>query len=184
MPKKMYHVHLTQTEREQLETYVKQGKKSARSINRARSLLLAAENYRDAEIRETLQICRKTVYQMRKRYVAWAHQHRLDLLSEKPRPGQPMKVDSRIESPMATMACSDPPLGTKSWTLQMISDRLVALNIVDSIGMESVRKALKKTSGHLGEPSGGVSGKLRVRISGIWKTAWITMLDPTLRSIP
>ena len=75
MPKKMYHVNLTQTEREQLETYVTQGQKSARSINRARILLLADKNYRDAEIIETLEIDRKTVYQMRKRIVDWDHQN-------------------------------------------------------------------------------------------------------------
>jgi len=47
MPKKLYPVHLTAEEREQLDTYVKQGKKSARAINRARILLLADEQYSD-----------------------------------------------------------------------------------------------------------------------------------------
>jgi len=145
MPKKLCHVNLTQTERVQLATYVKQGKKSARSINRARILLLADENHSDEEILETLGICRQTVYKMRKRYVDWNHQNILDLLTEKPRLGQPMKVDSRVESHIATIACSDSPIGTKRWTLQMISDRLVELNIVDAICIESVRKALKKT---------------------------------------
>lgn len=146
MPKKLYHVNLTQTEREQLETYVKQGNKSARSINRARTLLLADKNHSDEEIIDILGICRQTVYKMRQLYVDWNHQNILDLLTEKPRPGQPMKVDSRVESHIATIACADPPRGTKRWTLQMISDRLVELNIVDSICIESVRKALKKTS--------------------------------------
>ncbi len=146
MPKKLYHVSLTQTEREQLETYVKQGKKPARSINRARILLLADANHSDEEITETLGACRQTVYKMRKQYVNGNHPNILDLLIEKPRPGQPMKVDSRVESHIATIACSESPTGTKRWTLQMISDRLVELNIVDSISIESVRKALKKTN--------------------------------------
>ena len=61
MPKKLYPVHLTAEEREQLDTYVKQGKKSARSINRARILLLADEQYSDKDIMETLGISRPTV---------------------------------------------------------------------------------------------------------------------------
>jgi len=55
MPKKLYHVQLTATEREQLETYVTQGKKSARAINRARILLLADEQHSDDEIVDTLE---------------------------------------------------------------------------------------------------------------------------------
>jgi hypothetical protein len=146
MPKKLYHVNLTQTEREQLETYVKHGKKPARSINRARILLLADAHHRDEDIVETLGICRHTVHKVRKRYADGYHQHILDLLTEKPRPGQPLKVDSRVESHIATIACSESPAGTTRWTLQMIADRLVELNIVDAISLESVRKALKKTN--------------------------------------
>jgi hypothetical protein len=61
MPKNLYPVHLTAEEREQLDTYVKQGKKSARAINRARILLLADEQYSDKDIMETLGISRPTV---------------------------------------------------------------------------------------------------------------------------
>ena len=146
MPKKLYHVSLTPTEREQLETYVKQGKKSARAMNRARILLLADDNHSDEDIIETLGICRQTVYKMRKRYGDWDHHHLLDLLAEQPRSGQPLMVDSRVESHIATIACSDSPPGTTRWTLQMISDRLVELNVVESISIESVRKSLKKTN--------------------------------------
>lgn len=146
MPKKLYHVNFTQTEREQLETYVTQGKKPARSINRARILLLADANHSDTEITETLGICRQYVCKIRKQYVDGKHTNILHLLTEKPRPGQPMKVDSRVESHIATIACSDSPTGTQRWTLQMIADRLVELNIVDAISIESVRKALKKTN--------------------------------------
>jgi transposase len=150
MPKKLYHVNLTQTEREQLETYVKQGKKPARSMNRARILLLTDANHSDEDIMETLGLCRQTVYKVRKRYGEGQHQHIFDLLTEKPRPGQPIKVDSRVASHIATIACSDSPTGTTRWTLQMIANRLVELNIVESICCESVRKALKKTNSNPG----------------------------------
>ena len=146
MSKKTYHVELTEKERTQLERYVKQGKKSARSMNRARILLLSDEEHSDEDIMQILGICRQTIYSVRKRY----HQNKgpniLDLLQEKPRPGQPVKVDSGIAAHVAMIACSEAPAGAARWTLQLIADRLIELNVVDSICVESVRKALKKTT--------------------------------------
>jgi transposase len=145
MPKKLYHVQLTATEREQLETYVKQGKKSARAMNRARILLLADEQHSDEEIMEILGISRQTVHKVRKRYQQSPSKNILELLQEKPRPGQPVKIDTRVESHVAMIACAEVPEGAARWTLHMIADRLVELKVVDSICAESVRKALKKT---------------------------------------
>jgi len=146
MPKKLYPVHLTAEEREQLDTYVKQGKKSARAINRARILLLADEQYSDKEIMEALGLSRPTVYQVRKQYHASTDKNILALLQEKPRPGQPIKVDSRVAAHVAMIACSEAPTGAARWTLHLIADRLVELQVVDAICGESVRKALKKTN--------------------------------------
>jgi putative transposase len=144
MPRKIYHVELTAKERTQLERYVKQGKKSARAITRARILLLSDEAYRDEDIMDTLGISRQTIYHVRKKY----HEHKgkniLELLQEQPRSGQPVKVDSRMAAHVAMIACSEAPAGAARWTLQLIADRLVELKAVDSICVESVRKALKK----------------------------------------
>lgn len=145
MPQKCYHVHLSHQEREQLETFVQQGKRAARAINRARILLFADEGKRDADIAALLGISRTTVYMVRKKYHTRTSQNILDLLQEKPRSGQPIKVDTRVTSHVSLIACSEPPEGAATWTLQMIADKLVALQVVDSICKESVRKALKKT---------------------------------------
>jgi hypothetical protein len=145
MPQKLYHVHLTVTEREQLETYVTQGTKSARAINRARILLLADEQQSDEDIMATLGVSRQTVHKMRKKYQQNPGESILDLLQEKPRPGQPVKVDTRVASHVAMIACSEAPAGAARWTLRLLADHLVALQVVDSICAESVRKALKKT---------------------------------------
>ena len=144
MPQKIYRVALTAKERTQLETYVKQGKKSARAITRARILLLSDEAYRDEDITDTLGISRQTIYNVRKKYHMHKGKNILDLLQEKPRPGQPVKVDSRLAAQVAMIACSEPPIGAAHWTLQLIADRLVELKMVDSICVESIRKALKK----------------------------------------
>ena len=155
MPKKIYHVHLTQQEREQWETFVKQGKKSARAINRARILLLADEQYSDEEIIETLGRNRQTIYNTRKKYSESNDNNILGILQEHPRPGQPVKIDSRVESHVAMIACSKTPAGAARWTLQMIADRLVECKVVDSICVESVRKALKKINWNPGWTSAG-----------------------------
>lgn len=146
MPRKLYTIHLNAQEREQLEIFVKQGKKSARAITRARILLFADEQKTDEDIATLLGISRTTVYHLRKKYHARISQSIIEVLQEKPRSGQPIKVDTRVESHISLIACSDPPEGSARWTLQMIADRLVTLQVVESICKESVRKALKKIS--------------------------------------
>ena len=66
------------------------------------------------------------------------------MLQEKSRSGQPIKVDSIVESNFSMIACSYPPKGAVRWTLELIGEKLVELKVVDSICLESVRKALKK----------------------------------------
>jgi len=150
MAKKIYHVQLTAQERTQLEIYVKQGKKSARAITRARIVLLSDAKHSDDDIMETLGIRRQPIYNVQKKYHETKGNHILDLLQEKLRLGQPVKVDSRMAAHVAMIACSEAPTGAARWTLQLIADRLVELNVVDSICLESVRKALKKTNSNPG----------------------------------
>jgi transposase len=155
VPKKLYTVHLTAREREQLETCVKQGKKSARAMNRARILLLADEQCSDEEITETLGLSRQTVASMRRKYQEHRGANILDLLREAPRPGQPVKIDTRVAAHVALIACSEAPTGAARWTLQLIAERLVELKVVESICLESIRQALKKTISSPGCTSAG-----------------------------
>jgi putative transposase len=145
MPKTQKAVQLTKAERAALETFVARGKKSARAITRARILLLLDEGRRDRELTEVLGVARGTVHNLRKKYEKKEHAHILDLLGEEPRSGRPIEFDSRVEAKAALIACSDPPEGSGRWTLQMIADRLVKLEVTDSISQESVRRLLKKT---------------------------------------
>jgi transposase len=108
--------------------------------------LLSDEAYRDEDIMDTLGISRQTIYNVRKKYHEQKGNNILDLLQEKPRSGQPVKVDSRMAAHVAMIACSEAPAGATRWTLQLIADRLVELKMIDSICVESVRKALKKTN--------------------------------------
>lgn len=70
----------------------------------------------------------------------------MEILKDEPRSGRPMKIDSRVEANITMIACSEPPKGSARWTLRMIADRVVKLEVIDAISHESVRSSLKKTS--------------------------------------
>ncbi len=78
-----------------------------------------------------------------------------EVLQDAPRPGQPVKLESRVAAHVARIACSEAPPGAVRWTLQLSADRLVALNLVEGICLESVRQALKKPPSSRGCSTGG-----------------------------
>lgn len=143
MSKKIHEVTLTAQERKQLDEYVKQGKKSARSITRARILLLADRRKSDEQIAEALGTSLPTVYRIRKRYHAEGLKK---ALKEEARSGAPAKVDARLEAYLIALCCSEPPQGHSRWTLRLLADRLVRLELVDAIDYTTVRNILKKTT--------------------------------------
>ena len=76
-------------------------------------------------------------------------------LNERPRPGQKHKLDERAEAHLVAIACSDPPEGHAHWTLKLLADKVVELDLTDSIARETVRLTLKKrTEGHGRRKSG------------------------------
>ena len=142
MPKKIYIVDLTKEERTQLLEFIKSGKQSARKLNRARILLLADEGKADGEIAEALHTGTATVQRTRQRFVEGNLE---GALNERPRPGGQKKLDEKGEAILETLAHSKPPEGRKRWTLQLLADRLVQLNVVDSISYETLRQEVKKS---------------------------------------
>ena len=143
---KKYPVDLSAYEREELNQFVACGRKSAREINRARILLLADRNESDRVVGETLGVTRRTVHRMRQHFAERDSEPVLSLLVDQPRRGRPLEIDARVQAKAAMVACSEPPAGTAKWTLRLIADRLVALDVVESISHEGVRTALKKTA--------------------------------------
>lgn len=142
MPKKLYHVNLTQEEREELQILVKKGKDAARKITRARILLLASQNKTDDVIVESLEVGRATVERIRKRFIDGGVEA---AINERPRLGGKFKLDTKAEATLIALACSDAPEGRSQWTMQLLADRLVEMGIIDSISDETVRRYLKKT---------------------------------------
>lgn len=145
--KKIHNVVLNEEEREELKRYLRKGKSSTRSLTRARILLLADEDKNDEEISNALKVSKSTVSRIRKRYC----EDGLDFaLREKARSGAPPKIDGRIEAQLTLLACSEPPDGRSKWTVRLLADRLVEMEVTESISHMSVQRVLKKMKLSLG----------------------------------
>jgi transposase len=108
---------------------------------------LADEGLDDKEIAEALIVSKSTVGRIRKRY----HEGGLDFaLNEKARSGAPPKIDGRIEAELTLLACSEPPDGRSKWTVRLLADKLVELEVIESISHMSVQRQLKKMKLNLG----------------------------------
>jgi putative transposase len=149
-----YNVKLTAEEKEKLHRYLNRGKASARSLTRARILLLAAAGRSNDEIKSALNVSKTTISRIRRRYCEGGLEF---ALSEKPRSGAPPKIDGRIETQLIRLACSELPEGRSRWTLRLLADKLVELECADSISHMSVHRMLKKMKSSHGKRSNDVS---------------------------
>ena len=126
---------------------IQKGEHSARKLNRARILLLADEGKTDGEIAEALHTGIATVQRTRRRFVVG----NLDgAPNERPRPGAQRKLDEKRKAILETLAQGKPPNGRKRWTMRLLADRLVELQVVDSISQETVRQEVKKSDSSSG----------------------------------
>ncbi len=149
---KKYIVELTQEERSGLLELTRKGECKARKLKRALVLLSADEGKVDREIATEVRIHEVTIERLRKRFVMEG----LEVaLSEKPRPGKIPKLDGHQQAHLVAIACSDPPGGRAKWTMQMLADRLVELEVVGGISDETVRVVLKKGGVSRGSASAG-----------------------------
>jgi transposase len=154
MPKKLYIVKLDPEERARIEQLTTQGRAPVRQLRRAQILRAAAEGLRDEDIARTLRVAHSTVERVRKRYVEEGLE---PALVEKPRPGAKRKLEAKQEAFLIALACSDPPAGRTHWTMQLLADEMVALEQVEALSDETVRRTLKKTSSSPGRSAIGVS---------------------------
>lgn len=143
MPRKKYLINLSDAERQELLELTSKGEIKARKFKRAMILLKADEGLSDPQIMAAIQVSRPTVERIRKRFVEGGLER---ALNEDPRPGQKRKLDGRGEAQLIAVACSQAPDGHEHWSLRLLADKLVQLEVVDSISYETVRRTLKKTS--------------------------------------
>jgi len=136
-------ITLTDEERATLLALVRKGKAPARRIRRAQILLKAADGDPDSVIARAVHAGRATVQRVRKRFTTEG----LDAtLTERPRPGAARRLDGKGEALLVALACSTPPEGRDTWTMQLLADRLVTLEVIDAISDDTVRRTLKKNT--------------------------------------
>jgi transposase len=151
---KKYRVTLTAEERQQLHQLIAADKAAAKKLTHARILLKAdaapgGPAWTDERIAEAFEVNRTTVERVRQRFVEEGLAAAL-VRKQQDRPSRERKLDGAGEARLVALACSDPPAGRSAWTLQLLADKLVELQVVDSICDETVRQVLKKTNSSRG----------------------------------
>ena len=154
MPAKLYRVNLTEAEREHLLGITRRGQSSGRKVKRSLILCKADEGLTDQQVAKALMVGPATVGRVRQRFVEGGLERALDDL---PRPGQRRKLDGRQEAHLVAVACSAAPEGHTRWTLRLLADEAVKLELTDSISRETVRQVLKKTNSSRGGRRSGAS---------------------------
>ena len=153
MPK-LYVVKLNTDERNKLLDIVNKGSNRARVITRTRILLWSDEGRLDEDIAASLQTTPARVGRIRKRYVLEGLEK---AINDRPRSGTPQVLDVKGEATLVALACSDPPTGRAVWTMKLLANKLVELQVVETISDETVRLHLKKTSSNHGKNGSGRS---------------------------
>jgi hypothetical protein len=151
--KPKYVVTLTGSERSQLKELISSGEASARQIRRAYILLKSdssagGPNWGYQAICEAYEVSSPTVYNVRKNYVAGGLKRAI--LRKKPERVYERRLDGEGEAHLIAMACSEAPDGYERWSLRLLQDRMIRLEIVENISHETIRQTLKKTSSSLG----------------------------------
>lgn len=159
MRTKTHRIKLTLDERGELEAVVKSSKVSFEKRRRAKVLLLCDESeygpgWKDAQVATAENISVRQIQTLRQRCCEAGP---LGTLERKQRqsPPNPLKITGEVEARITQLACSEAPQGRSRWTLQLLADKAVELEIIDSISDESVRSILKKVNSSLGNKNAG-----------------------------
>jgi transposase len=147
---KKYRVTLSAEERHDLQELIATGKAAAPKLAQARILLKAdaapgGPGWNDDQIAEAVEVSVATVERLRRRFVEQGLEAAL-VRKPQERPSRLAKLDGHAEAHLVALACSKPPEGRDAWTMQLLADKLVELQLVDSISDETVRRTLQKTS--------------------------------------
>jgi hypothetical protein len=145
---KRYIVRLTVAEREQLEQLVSSGKSAAYRIKHAHILLKADADgpaWSDEQIARAFGCHRNTVGNVRERFVEQGFEAALER-KKRATPGRTPVCDGQAEAQLIALRCGPAPAGQARWTLRLLADKAVELEIVPTICHETVRQVLKKTN--------------------------------------
>lgn len=142
MRQQSYEIKLKKKELTELKHLVRRGQARARKLTRARVLLMSHEQYGQGDISEVLSVTRTTIRNICNRYLSEG----LDsALNDKPRSGAPSTFNGKHRAKLTMLACTEAPEGHSQWSLQLLADKAVELNYVESISRSQVGRILKKT---------------------------------------
>ncbi len=147
--KKKYPVILTEAEREQLKSLIAAGTAPARKLTHARILLKAdqspegAGGWVDEKVAEAVEVSQPTVARVRRQYFEEGLEAALN--RRPPKREYRRKLDGEQEARLIALACSEPPEGQARWSLRLLADKLVELEVVEEVSYQTVRRILKKT---------------------------------------
>jgi hypothetical protein len=157
---KRYRVTLERQEREMLEQTTRKGSHQSQKVINALILLNCDEGKfnerraRGEDVAEILRISLRKVDRVKKRFVEEGLEAALGGRQGR-RSTYARKADGDFEARLIALSCSKPPKGYAQWSLRLLADRAVALDYIDSVSYETVRRILKKTRSNCGNRSVG-----------------------------
>lgn len=189
---KRYRVTLTAEERDELDRLISRGKADARKLTHARVLLQAdasegGPGWLDAAISDALRVSVRTIERVRQRFVEDGL-----LAALLPKPSLRVyarKLDGSQEARLIALACSDPPAGKKRWTLRLLAEQMVALEVVPDLSHETVRQVLGEkcpqaaSAADVVHPAQAV-GRVRLRYGGCARRILPPRRPVPSRSVP
>jgi transposase len=150
---KRYTVRLSALERTQLTALISAGTAPARKLHHARILLKADEGpegpaWTDQRIADAVEVSQPTISRVRKQYVEEGLEAALNRRMPQRTPQR--KLSGAHEAHVVALACSTPPTGKARWSLRLLADKLVELEIIDAVSYRTVGRVLKKTNSSRG----------------------------------
>ena len=148
--KPLYRVTLTEDERKELEAMTRTTKTNAKRFLYARSLLLCDAGpegpaWSVADAAEAMGVTSRTIEHLKKRFV----EEGLDAALERKRPDKPSRpvvFDGAFEARLIALACSEAPEGRRRWTVRLLAEKAVELDLAPNVSPMTVRRILKKTN--------------------------------------
>ena len=153
MAKQKEHIKLSETDRLYLKGLLSKGTLSVKKYKRARGLLALDDHQSYVETSKLVGVSYPTILQWAKNYRSTG----LAFLEDKPRSGRPVGLSGEDRAKITALACSDPPEGYARWSLRLLADKLVELELVESISFNHVGNILKKMNFSLTENANGAS---------------------------
>ena len=162
-----YRVTLTEQERSELEALTRQGKTHARKFIHARALLLCDAGpdgpaWNVADVAVALGVTSRTIEHVKKRFVEEGIDAAIERKARE-KPPREVTFDGAFEARLIALACSDAPAGHRRWTVRLLADKAVELNLAPTVSHMTVQRVLKKMNLSLTSASTGKSHRKGMR---------------------